>query len=79
MYNSPNLDPFTDKRLGANFNDSTRKSLIFVINKLTGCPPVDIVPVHKSPWVVVEMEKKDGKKDLLKQKVSKRSRKQAKN
>ena len=45
---------------------------MFVIEKITGRPPANIIPVQKSPWAVVEMEEKKHKKDLLKQKVSKR-------
>ena len=44
---------------------------MFVIEKLTGRPPANIIPVQKSPWAVVEMEKKKDRNDLLKQKVSK--------
>lgn len=42
---------------------------MFVIEKLTGRPPANIIPVQKSPWAVVEMEKKKDRNDLLKQKV----------
>ena len=46
-------------QLGTNFNDNTRKYLMFVIEKIIGCPPANIIPVQKNPWAVVEMEKKE--------------------
>jgi hypothetical protein len=55
---------------GPNFDDEARKTICFAIKYLIGSSPKEIVPVDRSPWVVVLMEKKAQVEELIKQKVS---------
>ena len=51
------------------FTDETRRSICFVSERLLGVLPVEVVPIWKSLWSVVELGKRAYVKNIVKQKV----------
>jgi hypothetical protein len=69
LYNDSPQKKLLVATTGYNFSQESRRSIVFAIFKILGKEPKEVIPIRKSQWAIVEVEKNRDVKTLLRQTV----------